>query len=114
MGHRRPRLRPEDDLGAGALGQLAVAAHEVGVEVGLDDVADAQALGFRLGQVLLDVAAWVDDRGLTLGADQVGGVSQAAQVELLEVHGGFPGDSKGSWARKSKNLPHSGGNGPLQ
>ena len=85
MRDRRSRLRAEHHRGPGALGQLTVAAHEVGVEVRLDDVADAQALRLGLGQVLLHVAARIHDRGLALGADQVGRVGQATQIELLEV-----------------------------
>ena len=56
--------RPEHHLGAGALGELAVAAHEVGVQVRLDHVADREALRLRLVDVLVDVAPGVDDHGL--------------------------------------------------
>jgi hypothetical protein len=84
---QRARLRADDDGRARALGQLQVAAHEVGVQVGLDDVADGQAGRGGLVQVLLHVAARVHDRRLALVADEVGRLGQAAQIELLEVHG---------------------------
>ena len=70
-------------------GQLLVAAHEVGVEVGLDDVLDGEAVRTGLLQVLLDVALGIDDRGLALGADEVRRVGETPKIELLEVHG-FP------------------------
>ena len=43
-GARAAALRSEDHLGARALRELAVAAHEVGVQVRLDHVADAKAV----------------------------------------------------------------------
>ena len=63
-----------------------MAAHEVGVEVRLEDPPDRQALRARLVHVLVHVAAGVDDGGLAAVADQVRRVRQAAQVELLEDH----------------------------
>ena len=50
----------EADLGAGRGGQLEVAGQEVGVEVGLDDELDRQALVGGGGEDLVDVAAGVD------------------------------------------------------
>ena len=82
----RVRLRAEVDLRAGACGELLVAGHEVGVEVRLDDVPDLEALRAGLLDVAVDVAPRVDDRRLALRPDHVGGVGEAAQVELLEVH----------------------------
>jgi hypothetical protein len=40
--------------------------------------------GFR--QVLINVALRVNDRGLAFGADEVRGVRETSEVELLEVH----------------------------
>ena len=86
-GNAAPGPGPEVDLRPGALGQLAVAAHEVGVEVRLDDVPDLEALRARLVEVLVDVPARIHDRGLAVRPDQVGRLGEAAEVELLEVHG---------------------------
>ena len=86
VGEGRGRPGSEDDLCPRALRQLDMAAHEVGVQVRLHDVADGEALRVRLGHVLFDVALGIDHRGLALGADQVGSVGQAAEIELLEVH----------------------------
>jgi hypothetical protein len=52
---------PVADPGAGLAGQLQMAAEEVRVEVGVDDADDPQALRVRVLEVLLDVAAGVDD-----------------------------------------------------
>jgi hypothetical protein len=86
----RARAVAEDDLGARARGQLLVPAHEIGVEVRLDHVLDGEAVRARLLDVLVDVPPRVDDRRLPLGADEIRRVSQATQVELLEVHGRLP------------------------
>ena len=79
-------VRADDDLGAGARGQFPVAADEVRVQVRLDDVLDLQSTGGGLRDVLLNVALRVYDRGLALRTDEVGGVRQTAEIELLEVH----------------------------
>ena len=93
VGHRRDREldpagggRAVDDLGAGAAGQLEVARQEVGVEVRLDHVLDAQLLGRCVVHVLVDVAARVDDDGPARRPvpDQVGGLRQAPEVVLAE------------------------------
>jgi hypothetical protein len=65
-----------------------VPADEVGVQVRLDDVPDAEAGARGLLDVLLDIALRVNDRRLALGADEVRGVRQASEVELFEVHRG--------------------------
>ena len=84
------RRRAVADPGAGGLGQLQVSGDEVGVEVGVDDSDDAQPVLAGLLQVHLDVAARVDHHRLP-GAgvpDQVGGLGQAVEVVLREVHVG--------------------------
>lgn len=87
---RELRLRgpAEHDLGSGRLRELQVSGEEVGMEVGLDDVPDVEALRLGLVQVRLDVAPRVDDRchaGLLVG-DQVARVREAVQVVLRELH----------------------------
>src|SRR5690606_6640608 len=87
---REPGLRrgAVDDLRARGLGQLEVPGEEVGVEVRLDHVADLEALGGGVVQVLLDVAARVDDGGHpgVEVRDQVARLGQAVQVVLREPH----------------------------
>ena len=83
---QRLRLAAEDDRGARAGRQLAVPAHEVGVQMRLDDVLDAQPLALGLGQVFVHVPPGVHHGGPPVRSHQVGGVSQTAQIELLEIH----------------------------
>jgi hypothetical protein len=82
-------LAAEADPGAGLAGQLEVPADEVGVEVGVDHADDAQSSRLGVVEVLLDVSAGVDHDGLPGGGitDQVGGLGQAVEVVLGEVHG---------------------------
>src|SRR3989304_6012708 len=68
VGERRegvlgPRAGAQVDARAGAVAQLEVAGDEVGVEVREDRVLDAQAQGLGVGEVLIDVALRVHDRG---------------------------------------------------
>ena len=80
--------RGVDDLRAGGLRQFEVTGQEVGVEVGLDDQFDGQALFLGVGHVLGHVALRVDNDCAAGGfvTDQVRGVGQAVQVVLLEDH----------------------------
>ena len=75
------------DGGAAPGGQLFVAGDEIRVQVGLEDVTDADALLLRRLQVNLDIALRIDDHRLAFGGQQVRGMGQASQVELLKVHG---------------------------
>ena len=83
----RGRLGAVADPGAGGRGELEVARDEVGVEVGVDDADDPHAVGGRVGEVVLDVTARVDDDRLAgLGVpDEVGRLGEAVQVVLGEV-----------------------------
>ena len=80
-------LRPERAFSGVAGGQLFVAGDEIGVQVGLEDVADADAVLLGRLQVNLDITLRIDDDGLAFRCQQVGGVGQTSQVELFEVHG---------------------------
>jgi hypothetical protein len=65
---------------------------EVRVEVSQNDVTDGVARRRCVVQILLDIPLRIDD-GRLFGSfvrDQVRGVSQTAQVILLEKHGGAP------------------------
>ena len=76
------------DLGPGGGGEFQVPGEEVGVEVGLDHHLDGEASGLGIGEVLGDVALWVDDDRPAGGlvTDEVGGVGEALEVVLLEFH----------------------------
>ena len=86
MRESRPGFLAEDDRSACPLGELAVPAHEVGVKMGLEDPSNRQPLRPRLGDVLVHIAARIDDRCLAAVADEVRRVCQAPEVELLEIH----------------------------
>lgn len=64
-----------------------MAGDEVRVEMGFDDVLDAEV--FLAGEVNVDVdvALGVDHGGNAFGGDEVGGVGEAAQEELFDEHG---------------------------
>ncbi len=68
-----------------------MAGEEVGVNMRLDDEFDAQTELVRVAQVVVDVAARVDEDGASgaLIADQVRRLGQAVEVVLREVHGGL-------------------------
>ena len=68
-----------------------MAGDEVRVHVRQQDVRDLQAVLVRELQVLIDVAPGIDDRGHTIRPDQVRGLGEAPEVDLLEdhAHGGI-------------------------
>src|SRR5690349_7564717 len=75
----------EINFGADAITEFEMACDEIGVEVRQEDVLDVK---FVLGgerEVLIDVSLGVDDGGLAgcFVADEVRGVGEAAEVELL-------------------------------
>ena len=74
------------DGGAGAGGQLLVAGDKVGMQMGLEDVADLDVLLARRIEVNLDIALGIDHDRLALRGKHVGGMGQTAQIELLKVH----------------------------
>ena len=67
-----------------------MAGDEVGVKVGEEDVLDLEFILGGEGDVLIDVALRIDDRGNAglFVTDEVGGVGEAAEVELFEDHVG--------------------------
>jgi hypothetical protein len=64
-----------------------MAGDEVGVEMGLDDVLDAETFLAGEVEVEVDVALRVDDGGYAFGGHDVGGVSETAEEELLDEYG---------------------------
>ena len=75
-----------DDVGSSGIGQLEMARQEIGVEVRLDHLGDAQTVRLGIAEVLGDVALRIDHDRLTgLGvADEIARVRQAVQVVLGE------------------------------
>src|SRR5580704_17350826 len=61
-----------------------MAGDEVGVEVGLDDVLDAEILLAGVVDVDVDVALGVDDGGDAFADDDVRGVGETAEEELFD------------------------------
>ena len=62
---------------------------EVGVKMGQEHMGDVQLVARGEVEILVDVPLWVHNgRGLRgVVADQVRGMRQAIQIELLEDHG---------------------------
>ena len=63
-----------------------MAGDEIGVQVGLDHMLDAEPVLDRVFDVDADVALRVDYGGDAAGTDHVRRVGQASEIELLEVH----------------------------
>ena len=57
------------------------------MEVGFDDVGDPEIFFFGGFDVDINVALGVDDGGDAVGADEVGGVGQAAEEEVFDLDG---------------------------
>ena len=79
-------------VGAGPRRQLAVAGHEVGVDVGEHNEFDAEVVLGGVRQIILDVAARIDDDGpsAALIGDEVGRLGQTVQIELFQDHVALP------------------------
>ena len=77
------------DLCAGARRQFLMPGDEIGVEVGLNDMRDAQPALARHVQIETDVALRIDYGRYAVGANQVGCVRQATEIELFEDHRRF-------------------------
>src|SRR5437867_4032572 len=80
------RLAPDRNRRTRARRQLAMPGDEIGVEMGFEHPLDREPAVARLLEIHLDVARGVHDRRLAPVADQVRGVRETADVELLEVH----------------------------
>jgi hypothetical protein len=63
--------------------------NEIGVEMAEEDMANVEIEPPCVRQILLHIALRIDDdsSGTLLVSDQIGGMSQAAQVILFEDHG---------------------------
>jgi hypothetical protein len=77
----------EIDARSGPFSELAMARHEVGMQMRFDDVFDPAACTGGRFEVNLDVALWVDDGGNALGHDHVRRMGKAPQVEPLDLYG---------------------------
>lgn len=82
------RLRGAQQLDVGAFGELGQSREIVVVAMGVEGVANAQALHAGSLEVAADVAVRVEHERLArvLRPDQVGGVAQPLEVELPKEH----------------------------
>src|SRR5215469_1185588 len=64
-----------------------MAADEIGVQVGFDDVLDFHPLPTGFLNVLVHIPLRIHDRCFAIRADQVRSMRQTAEIKLLEVHG---------------------------
>jgi hypothetical protein len=67
-------------------GEFAVAGDEVGMKMSLDYMADLQPLVLGFLKVNVDVPLRIHHGGFPVRADQIGGMREAAETELLEKH----------------------------
>ena len=76
------------DVGAGAGSQFAATGDVVGMQMGIEDVGDAQAIFLCDLEVAIDMAFGVDDAGNASGgaADHIGQTAQTFDLELLKQH----------------------------
>ncbi len=83
----------EADGGADAVAKFEMAGDEIGVKVGEEDVFDGEAVLGGEGEVLVGVALGVDNGGGAGGfvTDDVRGVGEAGEIELVEDNGAPPG-----------------------
>lgn len=75
-----------DDLGAGDACELRRPEDEVLLSVRLEHVLDREPVLARDAQVLVDVAARIDDGSLAAFSDDVGGMGNARRLDSLEEH----------------------------
>ena len=78
-----------DDVGISAGRKFKVARKKVGVEMSLNNFCDREAVSFSIGEVLVDIALWIDDHSVASRfiGDEVARVGQTVEVVLLEEHG---------------------------
>src|SRR5262249_6617085 len=91
MGQISAGLFHKNDLGPGTSGQFAVTTHEIGMQMSFNDVLDGEIIGRCFLDVLVDIALGIDNHGFTFRADEIGGMGQAGEIELFEVHDRVPG-----------------------
>src|SRR5437773_9716787 len=82
----RPGFLSENNLRSGPRRKFPMAADEVRMQMTLDDVFDFEILSAGFLNVLVDIALRIDYDSFTVGTNQVGSVSQATEIELLEIH----------------------------
>jgi len=82
-------LRTEVNRSAKAIAKFEMAGDKIGVKVGEENVLDLEVVFAGEGKVTVDVALGIDDGGDAGGfvGDEVGGVGETVEIELLEEHG---------------------------
>src|SRR6185503_12630557 len=76
-------LRAKNNFGPGALGELAVAADKIRVQVRFDHIFDLEILSSSFLDVLIHVALRIDHHRFTFRSDEVGSMRQTSEIELL-------------------------------
>src|SRR5579884_240657 len=81
----------EAELGAMARGEHPGARDVVGMNVGIDDVAQAEPSFLQEGVVLVNVNRWIDNRGLMRLArgNEIRRAAEPLIEDLLKVHPGI-------------------------
>ena len=64
-----------------------MARNEIGMQMGFNHVADLEAVLQRVLDINADIALRIHHRADPIGADQIGGMGQTAQIKLFEIHG---------------------------
>ncbi len=53
----------------------------------VEDGDDAQTLLLGGGEVIIDIALWIDDGGFTVGPEKIGSVRETLDKKTLQIHG---------------------------
>jgi hypothetical protein len=98
---------PNDVAGCRQGGELAAARHVVVVEVRLDDVRDPDVQLASRGEIHVDIAAWVDDRGDAGDVVRNEGrqMPEPFDPELAKLHAGEPSTARQARSRGSSRDP---------
>ena len=90
VGKRCASRRAEIDCRASERRQLAMPGNEIGMQVCFDDVLNGEIVFPGLFEIDANVTLGIDYGRDAFGPQHVGGVGQAAEIKLLEIH-------KASW-----------------
>ena len=74
------------DLRPGAGGKFPVSGNKIGVQMSFENVADGESVFFGGLQIEIHITLGIDHHRFAFRAHHVRSVSQAAEIELFEVH----------------------------
>ena len=86
MRESRAGFLAKNNFGSGFVGEFAMAADKIGMQMSFDDVLDSQILRVGFFDVLIDIALRIDNGCFTIRSDQIRSVRETTEIELLEVH----------------------------